>query len=322
MFNRRTILFTSLVAAGVALAPMVKAAEQPKKVVASFSILGDIVKNIGGDRIELTTLVGPNGDAHVYQPTPKDARSVSDADLVVVNGLGFEGWLNRLVEAAEYQGPIAVATAGLTALKSTEEHDEAAASDDGQKEKHASDREDAHHGDLDPHAWQSIANARVYVRNVLKALTEMDPHGAAVYDSNAKSFLAELDTVDTGIRNAVASLPAERRKVVTSHDAFGYFAHEYGIRFLAPVGMSTESEASAGDVAALIRQIKEEQIPAVFVENIADGRLLDQIARETGAIIGGTLFSDALSGPDGPAGTYVKMMRHNSRTLAAALSTS
>ena len=332
MFNRRTILCTALVVAGLAFAPAVRAAEQPKKVVASFSILGDIVKNVGGDRIEVTTLVGPNGDAHVYQPTPKDARSVSEADLVVVNGLGFEGWLDRLVEAAEYKGEIAVATTGIEALKSDEDddhdhdHDEEKASEDSHEHKAEADHEEGHdhhhHGEFDPHAWQSIANARVYVANVREALSKIDPAGAEIYAANAKSYVAELDEVDGEIRAAVAALPEQLRKVVTSHDAFGYFAHEYDIEFLAPVGMSTESEASAKDVAHLIRQIKEDKIPAIFVENISDRRLLDQIARETDAVIGGSLFSDALSGSEGPAGTYVKMMRHNIRTLAAALSSS
>ncbi|UUX48904.1 metal ABC transporter substrate-binding protein [Nisaea acidiphila] len=335
MFNRRTILCTAFVAAGLALAPAAQAAEPAKKVVASFSILGDIVKNLGGDRIEVVTLVGPNGDAHVYQPTPKDARSVSEADLVIVNGLGFEGWLDRLVEAAEYKGTVAVATAGIEALKSDEDHDSEHdkdhdkdhASEESHEHKAEAGHEEGHdhhhhHGEFDPHAWQSVANARVYVENLRKALTDIDPSGAETYAANAKSYLTKLGKLDAEIRSTVASLPVERRKVVTSHDAFGYFGHEYNIEFLAPVGMSTESEASAADVAHLIRQIKEEKIPAIFVENITDRRLLDQIARETGAVVGGTLFSDALSGPEGPAGTYVEMMQHNIRTLATALSSS
>lgn len=323
MLKRRTFLWAALVAASLAFTPGVKAAEHPK-VVASFSILGDIVKQVGGDRIEVTTLVGPNGDAHVYQPTPADARSVAVADLVIVNGLGFEGWLDRLISAAGYKGEVTVATEGLTAIKTEEEaheHD-----DDHASAKHAEKDEDSeehhHHGKFDPHAWQSVANIRTYVENVLAALTKIDPENGETYAANARSYLNDLDALDAEIHAAIETLPESRRKVVTSHDAFGYFSREYGITFLAPVGMSTESEASAGDVAKLIRQIKAEHIPAVFVENITDKRLLEQVARETDAVIGGTLYSDALSGQDEPASTYVKMMRHNYRSLTAALGAS
>ena len=326
MIRRRTFLLAAFVAAGLSFAPGAEAAGTPK-VVASFSILGDIVKQIGGNQIELTTLVGPNGDAHVYQPTPADARSVADADLVIVNGLGFEGWLDRLISAAGYKGELTVATAGLEAIKTDEEHEN---DEDHGSEKHADqaetdehdDEHGHHHGELDPHAWQSVANIRTYVENVLAALTRIDPKNGEIYATNAKSYLSDLDALDAEIRASINMLPESRRKVVTSHDAFGYFSREYGITFLAPVGMSTESEASAGDVAKLIRQIKAEHIPAVFVENITDKRLLEQVARETNAVMGGTLYSDALSGQDEPASTYVKMMRHNYRSLTAALGAS
>ncbi len=315
MLTRRSFIISAIVLAATLIAPGLRAAELPK-VVASFSILGDIVHEVGGNRIAITTLVGPDGDAHVYQPTPADARAVADARLVVVNGLGFEGWLDRLVSAAGYKGSIAVATEGLSAIKSEEDEDH-----DGDHAKADDDEDHEHHrhGEFDPHAWQSIANVRICVANIVKALTSMDPVGAKTYESNAARYLAELDALDNEIRSAIATLPRDRRKVVTSHDAFGYFAHEYGIEFLAPVGMSTESEASAGDVAKLIRQIKNDHIYAVFVENISDRRLLDQIAKETDANIGGTLYSDALSSSDGPANTYLKMMRHNYRTLTGAL---
>ncbi len=310
MFNRRTLLESAALSLVFSTAAI---AQEAIDVVASFSILGDMVAEVGGDRIALTTLVGPDGDAHVYQPTPADARAVAEADLVVVNGLAFEGWIDRLIEASGYAGPVAVATEGLTPLAFEEEHGE---------EEHAEDHaegEDHDHGEFDPHAWQSIGNARLYVANVAAALTATDPEGAEVYAANAAAYTAELDELEAEITAAVAALPEARRTIVTSHDAFGYSADAYGLTFVAPQGLSTESEASAQDVAALITQIRDQDIGAVFVENIADTRLLEQIAAETGAAIGGTLYSDALSGPDGPAGTYLDMMRHNVGQITEAL---
>jgi zinc/manganese transport system substrate-binding protein len=299
----------------IALLPMSAFAQGKLTVVASFSILSDMVAEVGGDRVAVTTLVGPDGDAHVYQPTPADARMIAGASLVVVNGLGFEGWLDRLIEASEYKGSVVTATAGVTGLEMAEEgHDEHA-----EGEAHAEDEAADDHGGTDPHAWQSLANARLYVANIEAGLVAADPEGAAIYAANAVAYLAEIDAVEAEVVAAIAALPEARRSVVTSHDAFGYFAAAYGLTFHAPEGVSTESEASAADVAALITQMKAESITAVFVENISDSRLLEQITAETGARVGGTLFSDALSGPDGPASTYLNMMRHNTTTLTAAL---
>ncbi len=298
MKTRRSFLVSMLAAGMVGLFGSAAAqADVPIKVVASFSILGDMVQQVGEDRVQLTTLVGPDGDAHVYQPTPADARAVAETQLLIVNGMGFEGWMDRLTEASGYKGQVVTATTGVEPL---------AIEDHGDSE-------------IDPHAWQSLANARIYVRNIADGLAAVDPAGAKTYRSNAAHYLKEIDAIEAQVREAVASLPAERRKVVTSHDAFGYFSAAYGIEFLAPVGFSTEAEASAGDVAKLIRQIEQDKITAFFVENISDRRLIDQIVRETGARIGGTLYSDALSGADGPAGTYLGMMRHNIKTLVAVL---
>lgn len=279
-------------------APPGQAADARIDVVASFSIVADMAARVGGERVDVTVIVGPDGDAHVYEPTPADARAVSAADLVIVNGLGFEGWLERLVGAAEYRGPVAVASDSIAPLG----------------------LDDAHgHGPLDPHAWQSLANGRRYVTNITRALTSADPAGAATYDANAAAYLAEIEALDRELRAGFAALPTERRRIVTSHDAFAYFAHAYGLEMLAPQGVTTESEASAADVARLIRQIRAERVPAVFVENISDPRLIEQITRETDARIGGSLYSDALSGPAGPAPTYLAMFRHNFQTLLAAL---
>ena len=314
MKTRRSFLVSILAAGMVGLFGSGTArADVPIKVVASFSILGDMVQQVGGDRVHLTTLVGPDGDAHVYQPTPADARSVAETKLLIVNGLGFEGWMDRLTEASGYTGPVVTATAGVAPLQMAE-----AEAETEQKAEEGGQADQDHSG-IDPHAWQSLANARIYVRNIADGLAAVDPAGAETYRGNAARYLKEIDRVEAEIHEAVASLPVERRKVVTSHDAFGYFSAAYGIEFLAPVGFSTEAEASAGDVANLIRQIEKEKITAVFVENISDRRLIDQIVRETGARIGGTLYSDALSKADGPAGTYLGMMRHNIETLVAAL---
>jgi len=282
-------------------------AAEPLKVVASFSILGDLVSEVGGDHVSVRTIVGPNGDAHVYEPTPADARDTSAAGLVVVNGLGFEGWLDRLIEASGYSGTVAVASKGVPTLKLSDEVT-------------AGMPVEADAGnEIDPHAWQSIPNAERYVANIADALCAADPADCVDFRANAAGYTAELKEIDTTTRGIVAAIPESRRKVITTHDAFGYFAHEYGIAFLAPQGVSTESEASAGDVAALIRQIREQHVSALFLENISDPRLIEQIAAETDVTTGGELFSDALSPPDGPASTYAAMMRHNVELLAGAM---
>ncbi|CAH1663737.1 Zinc/manganese transport system substrate-binding protein [Hyphomicrobiales bacterium] len=297
-----------------ALSPA-QAADKPLPVVASFSILGDFVRNVGGERVSVEVLVGPDGDAHVFSPSPADARKVSAAKLVVVNGLGFEGWMPRLVKSAGSKTSQVVATKGITPLSAEDDdHD-----DHGKGgHKHA----DAHghdHGPDDPHAWQSVANAAIYVRNIRDGLIAADPHGKATYEANAAQYLDRLSALDAKVKAAIASIPEERRRIVTSHDAFAYFAKAYGLTVLPPQGVSSETEASAKDVAAIIRQIKAEKIPAVFLENITDPRLINQIAKETGARIGGTVYSDALSGPGEPAPTYIAMIEHNVKAFTDAL---
>lgn len=295
-------------AAGVPAAP---ASGEPLSVVASFSILGDLAQRIGGERVRVHMLVGPDADAHVYQPTPADAKRLGRAALVVVNGLGYEGWIDRLIESAGYRGPRVVASAGVVPLTANYEGHAAA---HGHAHGHRGAGKDA-----DPHAWQDLANARRYVDNIAAGLTAADPAGKDAYSTNASALKAEIDALDSEIRALLGALPEARRVVVTSHDAFAYFARAYGIRFVSPAGVSTDGAATAADVAKLIRQIRRDKIPAVFVENVSDPRLLDRIRAETGAKIGGTLYSDALSGPAGPASSYLSMMRHNARTLAAAL---
>jgi len=262
-------------------------------VVASFSILGDLVQNVGGDRVSVTTLVGPDGDVHVYTPAPTDARKIADAKLLVINGLGLEGWLPRLLQASGGKAPIITATSGIVPLQVG--------------------------AVADPHAWQSVANVRTYVVNIRDALVAADPADAGVFRANALAYSAKLDALDREAREAVARIPESRRKVISTHDAFAYFAAAYGVEFIAPSGVSTESEPSARDIAAIITQIRTERIPAVFLENISDVRLIRRISAETGARVGGTLFSDSLTGEKGDAPTYIELVRHNIKALTGAL---
>lgn len=262
-------------------------------VVASFSILADFVRNVGGDRIDLTTLVGADGDVHVYTPAPGDAKRIAAAKLVIVNGLGLEGWLPRLVQSAGSKAQVVTASVGVAPLKLGSA--------------------------ADPHAWQSVPNAKVYVTDIANALTAADPDNAEFFRDHAKAYLEQLEALDREVREAVGKIPPERRRVISTHNAFGYFAAEYGVQFIAPVGVSTETEPSARDIAAIIGQIRAARIPAVFLENISDDRLIRRIAAETGARVGGTLISDGLTGEKGPAPTYIDMVRHNIKALTSAL---
>jgi zinc/manganese transport system substrate-binding protein len=307
MPNRRTFLGGLAAGLLVAVSSLPAGAQEKLPVVASFSILGDFVREVGGERVAVTTLVGPDGDAHVYSPTPADAKAMASAKLIVVNGLKFEGWMTRLVKSSGAKATVAAATDGVAPLKDED--------DRGGKAGHSH----GHAHDVDPHAWQSVANAKVYVANIRDALARADPAGKDAYEANAARYLAQLDVLDGEIRAAVARIPADRRKAITSHDAFGYFVKAYGIQFIAPQGVSTEAEASAKDVGRIIRQVKAEKVPAVFLENVTNPRLAEQIARESGAKIGGRIYSDALSEAAGPAGTYIRMMKHNISEIEKAL---
>lgn len=300
MTARRCVL--GIAAALTLLASSAPASAQDKlNVLATFSILGDFVANVGGDRVEVSTLVGPNSDAHVYSPAPADAKKVAAAKVVVINGLGFEGWMARLLKASGTKAVPVVATKGIKPRKSAHGHGHS-------------------HGTTDAHAWQSVTNAKIYVANIRSALIAADPAGKAAYEANAKAYLDRLDALDRDVRQAIAALPKDRRSVITSHDSFGYFGEAYGIAFVAPQGVSTESEASAKDVARIIAQIRKSKIPAVFLENVTDPRLIERIAAESGAKVGGRLYSDALTDAKGAAPTYIDMIRHNLRQLVAALS--
>jgi zinc/manganese transport system substrate-binding protein len=287
-------LLSWLVCLGLIAVSAPARAQDRLNVVASFSILGDFVRNVGGDSVNVTVLVGPDSDAHVYAPTPADAKKVADAKLVFVNGLGFEGWLPRLVKSAGGKASVVTATTGITPLKLGSE--------------------------ADPHAWQSVANAKIYVANIRDALAAAAPSDAEGFRARAAAYLAGLDALERDVQEAIAKIPEGRRKVISTHNAFGYFAAAYGIEFIAPVGVSTESEASAREIAKIITQIRAARIPAVFLENITDPRLMGRISAETGAKVGGTLYSDSLTGEKGDSPTYIAMVRHNIKALTSALS--
>ena len=306
----RTILARALLAATALAALPAAAMAEPLKVVATFSIIGDMARQVGGDRIDLTVLVGPNGDAHVYEPKPQDAARIGAAEVVLANGLKFEGFINRVVEASGTKAPVVELTKGVTPI-------EAGADEHGHEAEAGHEGDD--HGAFDPHAFQSVPNAIIYVANIADALCAADAAGCDSYKANAAAYTETLKALDAELRAEVAAIPQGKRTIITSHDAFGYFAREYGITFLAPEGISTDAEASAADVAKLIDQVREDSASAVFVENVSNPRLIEQIAKETGLKVGGALYSDALSAADGPASTYVDLMRYNIRTIAGAI---
>jgi zinc/manganese transport system substrate-binding protein len=263
------------------------------KVVATFSILADMVREVGGPAVEVSALVGPNADAHVYEPAPADVRRVARADLVVANGLRFEGWIDRLIASSGYRGKVVVASAGIVPLQLG--------------------------GGADPHAWQSLVNGQRYAQNLRDALLAAAPQRSAEINAQAANYLARQAALDQDTRSRIAALPESRRRVITSHDAFGYFAAAYGVRFIAPRGWTTGSEPSAETVARIVRQARETQASALLVENISDPRLIERIAREARLKVGGELYSDALSAPGTAADTYLRMFEHNVRTLLDAM---
>jgi zinc/manganese transport system substrate-binding protein len=259
------------------------------KVTASFSILGDLVQAVGGERVQVNTLVGPDQDAHTFEPKPSDAKALLATQLLVTNGLNFEPWANRLAKSAGFKGSVVVASQGVKARAN------------------------------DPHAWQNPAHVVLYVRNIAAGLTKLDPQGSAIYQTNAETYVKELQALDSWAETQFAGIPVAQRKVITSHDAFGYLAARYQIKFLAPQGISTDSEPSAKQVAQLIAQIKREKIRAVFVENMASPNLIAQLSKDAGATVGASLYADALSAPGQPGATYLQMMRHNVTQLVAGM---
>jgi zinc/manganese transport system substrate-binding protein len=280
-------------------------ASEPLPVVASFSILADMVKQVGGPHVEVSSLVGPNSDAHVFDPTPADAKRLAAAKLVVVNGLGFEGWLNRLVKSSGYKGPVLTASKGVKTIP-------IAKSDHGHGHSHS-------HAAPDPHAWQSLLNARQYVENIRVALSAAMPAHSADFQSRTTDYLKQIDALEKSTQARIAAVPMERRRVITSHDAFGYFARQYKVTFYPLQGLSTASEPSAADVVRIVNEIKKNKVTAIFAENISDPRVLERVAKDSGAKIGGTLYADALSAPGTQADTYLKMFELNVSTILSGI---
>ena len=289
------VLPVSLAVAALLSSPLAMA--KTVNAVTSFSILGDIVQEVGGEHVKVTSLVGPDGDPHSFEPSPKDSKAINASDVVFVSGLGLEGWIDRLVTASGYKGHLVTASEGVNSRKMEE---------DGKQI-------------TDPHAWNSMANGVIYATNVMNALIKADPQDADYFRQRGKAYIEQLQKLDSWAKTEFAGIPQSKRKVLTSHDAFGYFGQEYHVIFMAPVGFSTESEASASGVASLIKQIKDEKVKTYFIENQTDPRLVKQIAAASGAQPGGELYPEALSGPQGPATTYVKAFKHNVETIVASM---
>lgn len=334
-----------LVGVSAMLALPAAIANERVQVVTSFSILADMVENVGGEHVEVTSLVAADGDAHVYSPSPGDARSLANADLVVFNGLLFEGWMERLISASDYSGALVTATDGIEplAFAGHDEHghdDHGHGHDDNGHEEHGHDdhghghddhghddhghddhgheeHADHDHGDEDPHAWQDMQQAKVYVANIRDGLIAADADNADAYRANAEQYLQEMAEVDAEIRALIEEIPAST-SVITGHDSFGYFSSAYGVTFLSPVGLSTEADPSGASMAALVDVIEQENVKALFHENMTNQSIITQLAEETGLPIAGTLYADALAA-EGEASTYLGMMRHNAQVLHAAL---
>lgn len=273
--------------------PLAAHAHDKLHVVASFSVIGDLVHQVAGNDVEVRTLVGANGNVHEYEPTPADAKAIAGANLVFINGLGLEGWGERLITSSGYKGPIIVVTQGITPLEQ--------------------------HGAPDPHAWQNVENAKIYIVNIRDALVKADAVHKSDYDANAAAYIIRLDALDRWVKQEISGVNPDKRKVISMHDSFQYFAARYAVAFIAPLGMSMESEASASDLAHIIDEVRKSHITAVFLENMTDSRLIKQLQSDAHVQIGGTLYSDALSAPDGPAPDYIAMVRHNVSELVAAM---
>lgn len=289
-------------------------------VIATYSILGDMVQNVGGELIDLKVLVGPDGDAHAYEPVPADSASLLQAKVLFENGLEFETWLDDLYTASGSQAVRAVVSEGITPLKAPEEGEHGHAEGESHSASEAG-QEEHDHGEFDPHIWHSVANSEIMVANIAKALSAADPTNATIYQANAATYTTQLKELDAFIKQEVATLPAERRKIVTTHDTFGYFAQDYGFEIVGTaLGITTETaDPSAAQIADLVTDIKATGVPAIFAENIANSTVMETIAKEAGVKLVPELYTDAL-GPQGSEGeTYIKMMRFNTTTMVTAL---
>ena len=282
--------------------PIAASPQEKVSVVTTFSILGDLAQRVGGEHVEILTLVGPNGDAHVYQPGPRESAELATAGVLIANGLGFEPWLDRLVESSGFEGKLVIASEGVTPLAGAEEHE-------GEHD----------HGGTDPHAFQDLTNAEIYVANIAQGLSEAAPAYAADFKRNADQLSAQIAALDAQLKADFATIPQERRRILTSHDAFRYFGRAYGIKFVSVQGVSTEAEASPEDLVKIVRQARDGHLSAIFLENMTDPRLAETVAQEAGIRMGGELYADALSDPSGPAPDYLSLVRYNAKQLLAAM---
>lgn len=319
--NIRGILVALMMPMLALTAPLTARASQtqsPLKVVATFSILADMVKQVGGDEVSVVSLVGPDADAHVFNPSPTDAKALAQADVVVMNGLGFEGWIERLIKSSGFKGQLVVASKGIKPLElEAEPHDQAKEKQAAQS-KHTHDHHHDHEGQ-DPHAWQNLRNGMIYAKNIQQALVKARPQSQAVIDAQAKTYIDQMSELDQQAKAKLRQIPPDDRRILSSHDAFEYFAQAYGVKFFGLQGWTTDREASAADMAKLVREIRRDKVRALFVENMSDPRLLQRVAEEAGVKIGGKLYSDSLSPPGSAADTYLKMFSYNVNQIWMAL---
>jgi len=292
-------------------------ADEKAIVVTTFSILADLTQRVAGDHAQVLTLVGPNGDAHVFEPGPRESAELARADLLIANGLGFEPWLERLEDASGFKGKVIAASDGVTPLEGEEEHEGEA--HEGEEHEEEAHEEGHHHEGADPHAFQDLANAQIYVANIAKGLADVAPDHAADFKANADKLIAEIAALDQQLKADFAAIPQEKRRVLTSHDAFHYFGRAYGIEFVSVQGLSTEAEPTADDLVKVVRQARDGHLSAIFLENMSDPRLAETVAQESGVRMGGELYADALSDPGGPAPDYLSLIRYNAKQLLAAM---
>jgi len=301
----KRLAWVGAVLAACILASGPASAQDKPVAVVTFSILADLTQRIAGDHAQVLTLVGPNGDAHVFEPGPRESAELARADVLIANGLGFEPWLQRLEDASGVKGKVLVASDGVAPLAAEEEEGEA--------------HEDEGHEGIDPHAFQDLGNAQIYVANIAKGLSEVAPDHAADFKANADKLIAEIAALDRQLKADFAAIPQDKRRVLTSHDAFHYFGRAYGIEFVSVQGLSTEAEPTADDLVKVVRQARAGDLSAIFLENMSDPRLAETVARESGVRMGGALYADALSEADGPAPDYLSLVRYNARQLLSGM---
>lgn len=274
-------------------------AQKRLKIVASASMISDIASNVIGDLHEIDMIVPIGGDPHLHEPTPSNARLVAAGDLILINGLTFEGWINELIENSGTTGDIVTVTNGVNVLTSQ-----------------------TYHNSADPHAWMDVSNGVIYARNIRDAIIKLDPDNAAVFNANFDSYSKKLISLDKEIEMAIQTIPEERRILITSHDAFQYYGRKYNIRLEAIMGISTEAEAQTADIIRVNRVIKENKVPAVFIESTINPKMVQQLATDNKVTVGGQLYADSLGDTDSPAATYINMLRYNTNTIVAALKSS